>query len=77
MKCPTCKNAIHIDPKLDVRSLLAVIAFTLLVGILGGLFLYHEFLIPQYEQRIEKDREIKKDLRDNFVPSRPEPKKKG
>ena len=77
MKCPTCRC--HIEPKLDVRSLLTAIAFTLLVGILGGLFLYHEFLIPQYDQRIEKDKEIKKDLRDNYVPSpiKPELKKKG
>ena len=75
MKCPTCHC--HIDPKLDWRSLLAIIALTLLVGFVGTIFFYNWKIIPKWDQQIEKDKEIKKDLRDNYVPSRPEQKKKG
>ncbi len=75
MNCPICQS--HIDPKLDVGSLFTAIALTALLFFIGGLFFYHGLLIPKYEQKIEKDGEIKKELRDNYVPSRPEPKKKG
>jgi uncharacterized protein YneF (UPF0154 family) len=56
---------------------LAIIALTLLVGFLGGLFFSDWKMTPKFERQIEKDKEIKKDLRDNYVPSRPEIKKKG
>ena len=73
MKCPTCHC--HIDPKLDWRSLLAIIALTLLVGFLGGLFFSDWKMTPKFERQIEKDREIKKELEKNYVPTLP--KKKG
>jgi hypothetical protein len=73
MKCPTCHC--HIDPKLDWRSLLAIIALTLLVGFVGTIFFYNWKMTPKFERQIEKDREIKKELEKNYVPTLP--KKKG
>ncbi len=74
MNCPTCRC--HIEPKLDVRSLFTAIALTALIFFVGGLFFYHELLIPRFEQRIEKDKTIKEELQKNYMPNRPEPKKK-
>ncbi len=77
MKCPFCAS--YVAPKDNWRSILTAFIFALLVGFLGGLFFSDWKMTPKFEQRIEKDNQIKKDLRDNFVPSpiKPEPKKKG
>ncbi len=66
MKCPICKH--HIEPHLDWRSILTIFALTGLIFFIGGLFFYHEFLVPKFEQRIERDGEIKKDLQRGYVP---------
>ncbi len=73
--CPTCHS--HIDPKFDVRTLLTVIAITVLITFVGTILFYDWKIVPKFEQRIEKDGEIKKELQKNYVPQRPEPKKKG
>ncbi len=75
MKCHVC--GCFVDPKLDVRTLLTVIAFTLLIAFVGGIFFCDWKLTPKFEQRIEKDKVIKEELRKGFTPPNPEPKKKG
>ncbi len=75
MKCPVCRC--HIEPKLNVRTLLTVVAITLLIAFMGGIFFSDWKMTPKFEQRIEKDNQIKKELRNDYVPIKPESKKKG
>ena len=75
MKCPFCAS--YVEPKDNWRSILVAFIFALLMGFLGGLFFSDWKMVSKLDKQIEKDNRIKKDLRDNFVPSRPEPKKKG
>ncbi len=74
MNCPLC--GCFIEPKLDIRSLLAAIAITALISFIGGIFFYDWKLVPKFEQKIQKDGEIKKELEKGFIPSRPEIRKK-
>jgi len=75
MNCPVCRS--FIEPKDNWRSILIAFIFALLMGFLGGLFFSDWKLTPKFEQRIEKDKSIKEELQKNYVPSRPEIKKKG
>jgi len=74
MKCRFC--GCYQKPKLDVRSLFTAIALTALIFFIGGLFFYHELLIPRYDQKIEKDKEIKKELQKGYLPPKVDPKGK-
>jgi len=38
------------------------------MGFLGGLFYFDWKMTPKFEQRIEKDRVIKEELRKGYVP---------
>lgn len=76
MKCLFC--GCYVEPKDNWRSILVAFIFALLLGFLGGLFFFDWKMTPKFERRIEKDDQIKKDLKDNFVPSpiKPETRKK-
>jgi len=74
VKCSVCKS--HIDPKLDTRTLLTVIAVTLLIAFVGGIFFCDWKLTPKYEQKIEKDGEIKKELQKGYLPPKADSKSK-
>ena len=73
MKCRFCNS--HVEPKDNWRSILVAFTFALLIGFLGGLFFSDWKMTPKFERQIEKDREIKKELEKNYVPTLP--KKKG
>ena len=66
MKCRFCNS--HVEPKDNWRSILVAFTFALLVGFLGGLFFSDWKLIPKFEQKIEKDKLIKEELRKGYVP---------
>jgi len=73
VKCRFCNS--HVEPKDNWRSILVAFTFALLIGFLGGLFFSDWKMTPKFERQIEKDREIKKELEKNYVPTLP--KKKG
>ena len=66
MKCRYC--GCKVESKIDWRSLITAIALNALIFFIGGLFFYHELLIPKYEQRIEKDKSIKEELQKGYLP---------
>lgn len=74
MKCRFC--GCYQEPKDNWRSILVAFTFALLIGFLGGLFFSDWKMTPKFEKKIEKDNQIKRELEKNYVPSRPEIKKK-
>jgi len=74
MNCRIC--GCPIEPKLDLRSLFAVIALTALLSFIGGIFFTDWKLVPKFEQKNLRDNEIKKELQKGYAPNRPEIKKK-
>jgi len=75
VKCRFCNS--HVEPKDNWRSILAVAALVGWLSFMAGQVWTKHQIGPLFDQRIEKDDQIKKGLRDNFVPNQPEIKKKG
>ncbi len=74
MKCPVCRCSV--DSKTDWRMTIILMLLIFIVGIgVGWTGLYLQ-VRPLFVNQLQKDGEIKKELRDNYMPSKPEVKKK-
>ncbi len=72
MNCPYCKS--WMEAKTDWRIIISVITLCLLIGFIGGIFFFDWKMTPRFERKIEKDMEIKKELREGYLPPKPEKK---
>jgi len=72
MHCKYCKS--YVAPRMNWNIVLIAIAFSLLVGFISGQLFLIQKVHPIFEARIERDGEIKEELRKWYTPPRPETK---